>query len=155
MTRTFPFMLVVVAAVACSLLGCAVPFAALAAAAATYCSLRTGVLVVVTAVVLNQVLGFTVHHYPRDPATIAWGVAIGVAALASFGAARLLRRASPAAFVAAFVILEAVLMLFSLRLGDWGAYAPAVLLPLLLVNAAWFAAIQFVARYGFDFHPAR
>jgi hypothetical protein len=155
MFLAFPVLLVGLAGIVCSVLGCVVPFSAIAAAAALYCGRKIGAGVVLVTWGVNQLLGFTLHGYPHTASTYAWGVAIGVASLVSFAVAGALRRSAAVAFVVAFLTFEAVLMVFSIPLGDWGAYAPRILAQLLLTNALWFAAIYGVTRYGLNLHPAR
>jgi hypothetical protein len=155
MVLAFPVLLVGLVGIVCSILGCVVPFAAIAAAAAVYCGRRIGAGIVLVTWALNQLLGFTLHNYPHGASTYAWGAAIGVASMVSFLIAGALRRSAVLAFLAAFVAFEAVLMVFSIPLGDWGAYAPSILAQLLLTNALWFAGMYGVTRYGLNLHPAR
>jgi hypothetical protein len=68
-------------------LACATPFAALATGASLVLPRRDAVFAVLLAFVANQIIGFGFLDYPRDAQTIAWGAGIGVAALASLGAA--------------------------------------------------------------------
>lgn len=100
-------------------LACMTPFAALAALAATHLRARDGAALMIVAWSVNQAVGFGWLHYPHDPKTLEWGVALGVAALGAVGGAGLalagLRPASlPArllvAFAAAFVAFKLVLM---------------------------------------------
>jgi hypothetical protein len=155
MVLAFPVLLVGLVGVVCSLLGCVVPFSAIALAAALYCGRRFGFGVVLATWALNQLLGFTLHGYPHAASTFAWGMGIGIAGIASFTAAAALRRSVALAFVAAFFAFEAVLMIFSIQLGDWAAYAPQILAQLFITNALWFAAMYGVTRYGLNLHPAR
>jgi hypothetical protein len=155
MVLAFPILVVAAAGLACSLLGCVVPFAGLAAATALFCSKRLAAAILGATWLINQVLGFTVHHYPQDASTYTWGVAIGVATAAAYGCARIARGNAVIALLLAFAAFEGALMLFSVRLGDWEAYAPSVLATLFVTNALWFAAIALVGRYGFRLNPAR
>jgi hypothetical protein len=155
MVLAFPVLLIALIGIVCSVLGCMVPFAAIAAAAALYCGRKIGAGIVLVAWGLNQLLGFTVHGYAHTTSTYAWGLAIGIASIVSFVIAGVLRRSAVLAFLGAFVAFEAVLIVFSIPLGDWGAYAPRILAQLLLTNALWFAAMYGVTRYGLNLHPAR
>ena len=58
-------------------LGCAMPFAALAALAALHLRQRDGLILLGLAWVANQAVGFGLMGYPHDPRTIAWGVGLG------------------------------------------------------------------------------
>src|SRR5215469_4403690 len=76
-------LLTISCALASFALACATPFAAFAVIAAAMLPLRPALLVVIGAWLINQAIGFGVHHYPIDAGTIAWGFAIGAAALAA------------------------------------------------------------------------
>lgn len=112
-------ILFAVASVALSFrLSCATPFAALATLAALNMSRSEGLALVGLSWALNQAVGFLVLGYPHDAETYAWGVAIGVSALAAFEVARFaidrlanLGRpaAIAAALAAAFAAYEIVL----------------------------------------------
>lgn len=69
-------------------LACATPFAALAAVAATRLPARAGYALLALSWASSQAIGFGVLDYPRDPTTLAWGVALLGAALAAMAAAR-------------------------------------------------------------------
>jgi len=140
MFRSIPFAALSAVAILCSALGCIVPFAALSALAALALSRRGGLAVIAAAWACNQAIGFLYKHYPHDPSTIAWSIGLGVAAFAAYGIARLFARNPAAAFAGAFIAFELTLVLFSVRLGGWGAYAPRILITLFAINAAWFAA---------------
>lgn len=81
---------------------------------------RDAVVVTVTAWLASQAVGFGLLGYPLDFSTYAWGVALGVAGLATLGAAYVmagwLRRmgevaVTVTAFAGAFVVYQAVLFL--------------------------------------------
>jgi hypothetical protein len=99
-------------------LACAAPLAAIAALGGIHLSRRLALVLAFTAWCANQAVGFGLLHYPTDPTTIAWGVAIGIATLAAAEIARAaalgLRTAprwtrSVAAFLGAFIGYEGVL----------------------------------------------
>ena len=150
-----PFIALLALGIGCSWLGCIVPFAAIAAAAAVDLRFRAGSALVVCVWAVSQAAGFGIHHYPRDPSTLAWGAAMLVAVLAAFAAARALRSRPILAFCAAFGAFEIVLAIFSVALGGWGAYAPYVLLGLLAVNAAWFLTAQIATAVFLRLPPLR
>ena len=145
-----PFVVLLLIGVTCSALGCVVPLAAIAAAAALNLPRRAGLAVVGAVWALDQAIGFAVGHYPLDPSTIAWSAGLGVAAFAAYGIARVAAANPLVAFAAAFAAFEAVLMLCSLRLGGWGAYAPHWMVAILAIDLAWFlgahAALRLFAR---------
>ncbi|MER2269778.1 hypothetical protein [Methylobacterium oxalidis] len=127
-------------------LACATPFAALAALSAIALPRRQALLAVGTAWLLNQIVGFGLLGYPADMATLGWGLAIGGAALLAVPAADMAERRVPAArtlagLLGAFAAYEAALALAALALpGSAGAYAPAVVARLFLINLATLAA---------------
>jgi hypothetical protein len=66
--------LLISASVAFSLgLACATPFAAFAAAAALTLSRRDALVLVTSVWFANQLVGFTVLHFPWTANTFAWG----------------------------------------------------------------------------------
>jgi hypothetical protein len=142
MIAFFPFVALLALGTVCSWLGCLVPFAAISAAAAASLRTRSGAALVTIVWALNQLIGFSYHHYPHDASTYAWGVAMLVAALVAFAAARAVRARPWLAFLAAFAAFELVLVTFSIALGGWEAYAPRVLAMISIVNAVWFVVAQ-------------
>ena len=154
-----PFWLatLVAASVAFSLgFACAVPLAAFAALGALTFDRRTALLLITGIVVANQIVGFTVLHYPRDIATVAWGPAfllVGlVATLAAFWVQRRCTGLHPAAaflatFLAAFVFYEGTFFLISLLSGSGlYAYAPSIVLRIFELNAIGFAGLLIIRR---------
>lgn len=123
---------------------CAMPFAAVAVLAARTLPRRRAVALVCAVWSGHQAIGFGLTHYPHTPSTVAWGVAIGVAALTALGVAWTIDRrtkldgVAPVAFalVVAYAAYEAVLLAAAGVLPSGaGAFAPAVVLRLLGVNA--------------------
>lgn len=70
-----------------SKLSCATPFAALATLAALQMKRSDGALMIAVVWLANQAVGYGFLNYPHEAQSYAWGLAIGVAALAAFGAA--------------------------------------------------------------------
>ena len=64
-------------------LACATPFPALAALAAVHMRRRDGVALMLLAWLASQGVGFFLLGYPRDGSTLAWGFALGTAAVGS------------------------------------------------------------------------
>ena len=143
----FCFGLVVIScALASFALACATPFAAFAVVAAATLSLRPALLVVTGAWLVNQTIGFGVHHYPVDAGTIACGFVIGAAALAATAASAAVLRASPQmrrplalglALVCAYGAYQIALLAATPVLGGAGAFTPAIVGRLGLLNVAW------------------
>lgn len=134
------------------MLACITPLAALAAVAARAFPGREAAAVVAALWLLSQAVGYLVLGYPRTLDSFGWGVAIGLAALLALAAARAvlhwLRRRSPAlaaaaGFLAALATHQGGLFAASFVLPSGPeAFAPAVLLQVLQVNALAFAALS-------------
>ncbi len=127
---------------------CMMPFVALATVAAATMPRRQAAATIVAVWGVNQLLGFTLLGYPTDPRTVAWGVALGVAALAAMMiAAAVLRSSAPtlvslaAAFAAAFAAYEAGLFAFALVAGGTGTFTAGIIGQILLNDACWCAAL--------------
>lgn len=125
------------------LLACVTPFVALAAVSAVVLPRRMAATAVLLAWLANQMVGYFVLGYPQDWDSYAWGLAIGIAALASLAASLAVLRLSAAlpatlagAFLAGFVAYEGVLFAATsvLPSGE-GAFSPSVVAGVLLVNA--------------------
>src|SRR5215813_10173122 len=90
--RQAPLFCFALLTVSCAL-ACATPFAAFAVIAAAMLSLRPALLVVMSAWLVNQAIGFGALHYPVDTNTVLWGLAIGAAALAATAMSAVVLRA--------------------------------------------------------------
>lgn len=133
---------------------CAAPFAAIAAIGATRMDRNTGLMLVIVAWLVNQVIGFAVLDYPHTATTFAWGIAIGIAAIVGYAAARTIATAGQPpvltlalTFVAAFVIYETALYAASFALGgsDY-AFTIEIVGYILKINAAAFAVLLILHR---------
>jgi hypothetical protein len=127
---------------------CAVPFAAFGAVAAMTLRQRDALLLTLALWLVNQVVGFTVLHYPWDGMTLAWGAILGGIALMSTAAAQAtIRRqgvvlTAIASFAAAFVVYEGGLYLISATImGGTEDFVAAIVIRILEINAAGFAAL--------------
>ena len=128
---------------------CAVPFAAFGAVAALTLGRRDAILITIALWLLNQIIGFTVLHYPWDAMTLAWGAILGVVALlstatalAAVGGRRVSLVAALTSVVAAFAVYEGSLYLVSaLAMGGTEDFAAATVLQILEINAAAFAGL--------------
>jgi membrane-associated HD superfamily phosphohydrolase len=136
-------------------LACATPFAAYAVVAAAMLPLWSALLVVGAAWIVNQAIGFGALHYPHDANTVFWGLAIGAAALAATATAALLLRALSrrsqlaalgAVLVVGYAAYELVLFAFAQVLGGSGAFTPAIIARLGLLNAAWLVGLLAVCQ---------
>jgi hypothetical protein len=136
---------------------CALPLAAFAAISALLFERRAAVGAVLAVWFANQIIGFSFLHYPADPSTIAWGLALGVIGLLSLGAAHLaLSRLGGlvgglASFLAAFVVYEGAIFVVCVASGTGvGSFAAPIVTRILLINAAAFggllAARELLAR---------
>lgn len=135
-------------------LACATPFTALAALAATQMRGRDGIPLMVVAWAASQLVGFGLHDYPRDTTTLAWAVALCMAAVVCVIAARQVTVRMPnssalsriiVAYLVASVTFKAVILLWSFGLGGVDtALSPSINARQLVRNGA-----ILVALYGF------
>ena len=139
-------LLTVSCALASFALACATPFAAFAVVAAAMLPLRPALLVATGAWLVNQSIGFGVHHYPIDASTMAWGFVIGIAALAATVVATVVLRALPInrtplmlalTLVCAYAAYELVLFAATPFLGGAGAFTLAIVTRIGLSNMVW------------------
>jgi hypothetical protein len=128
-----------------SKLSCATPFAALATLAALHMNRTNGALMITVVWLANQAVGYGFLNYPHEAQSYAWGLAIGVAALAAYGAATVVSAklshlgqiASTAlTLAAAFAVYEVVLFAVTAVLpASDAAFALDVVGQIALVNA--------------------
>jgi hypothetical protein len=139
-------LLTVSCALASFALACATPFAAFAVVAAAMLPLRSALVVVTGAWLVNQTIGFGALHYPIDTKTILWGLVIGIAALVATTISTLALRAlrgKPTSLVLAFALICAYcayeLALFAATpfLGGAGSFTAAVVVRLGLLSVVW------------------
>jgi hypothetical protein len=140
--------LLLAASLGCTLgFACAVPFAAFGAIAAMTLNRRDALLLTLALWLINQIIGFTVLHYPWDAMTLAWGAILGAVAVLSTGAAlavvrrRGLVTSALASFATAFVVYEGSLYLVSILLGATEDFTAPIVLRILEINAASFVAL--------------
>jgi hypothetical protein len=134
----------------CLLIGCLEPLVAVAVIAAGALPLRRALLLTGAVWLSGQAIGFGLHHYPRDAQTISWGVGLGVAAFASAVAAAATLKSSAgrpiwlragAAFVAAFVANQLVILGAEQIVTGACEVRPGVISLVGAVNAAWLAGL--------------
>jgi hypothetical protein len=134
---------------------CAMPFAALATLAALGLGRRDATTALAVAWIGNQIVGYGLLGYPQTFESIGWGVAIGVATLLAFEAARGGRdfailsgglAMAAVAFAAAFVAYEGTLLAATLVLpsGD-GAFSAAVVGYVLQTNLLGLAVLAVIS----------
>lgn len=150
-------------------LACATPFPALAALAAVHMQRQDGIMLMLIAWAASQIVGFGLLGYPHDPTTLAWGVALGTAAIGSAGAAYALsgrcRGTSTAvrltlAYVVAFVAFKGIVLLWAFGLGGAAtAAAPKLLAGQFVRNGAiligLFVLYRGLVAIGLPAAPAR
>jgi hypothetical protein len=138
---------------------CAAPFAALATLAALNVRRPDAYILTVLVWLANQAVGYGLLNYPRTSDSVAWGIAIGIAALLATHTVIALGprplRSGPiggaaVGFLAAFVVYEVALYAaaFVLPSSD-AAFSLATILYVLKVNVAGLAvlvALSFGAR---------
>ena len=138
-------LLIVTSAAIATVFACVTPFAAFAVIAAVTVSRRDAVLLAVALWLTNQAVGFGLLHYPWAATTLAWGIALGVAAvIGTLAALWTFRRLgslpslaqSMAAFGASFVLYQLTLYLVAVSwLGGTDMFAPGIVSQVLLINA--------------------
>jgi hypothetical protein len=131
-------------------LACATPFAAFAVLAAAMLPLRSALLVITGAWLVNQCIGFGALHYPIEANTIAWGFVIGAAALVATATVSAILRILPQghrplmlaiALVAAYAAYELALFAATPFLGGAGAFSATIVTRIGLTSAVWLAAL--------------
>ena len=138
-------LLVAISAALTTWFACVTPFVAFSVIAATTPTRRDALFVSVASWLANQAVGYGALHYPWTTNSIAWGAAIGVAALvgtfvAQWSVARL-QRLRPslqalAAFVSAFVVYESALYAVAVSaLGGTRGFALSIVSRVLVINA--------------------
>ncbi len=150
--------LIVSASVIVSLgFACAVPLAAFAAVAALTLPRRDAFVLVGLVWLANQLVGYTLLHYPWTVESFAWGAILGGVALLSTVAAQWTKEhlaqghmiVAATAFVAAFAVYEGTLFVISLAIGSGlSNYTPSVVKRIFAINAAAFAALYLVHSLG-------
>ncbi len=126
---------------------CVFPFAAIATLAALTLDVRRGALLVGASWLANQIVGFTLMHYPQEFSTVALGMSLGLGALAAYGVAGfVLRRiAQPlgtlGALVSAFVAYQLVIYVGALGFGGADNFSAAIIRAVALNDALWFAGL--------------
>lgn len=147
MTRTQPNPLLWTAILATAasfgsyFFACVFPFAAVATVAALTLSRGQAMGLVAAVWAVNQIVGFTLLHYPLD--SWALGGSLLAGALAGVYATSLLRAPlvtprSIGALGAAFVAYEAVTAAFAFFLGGIETYAPHFVIGVALNDFGWF-----------------
>ncbi len=133
-------------ALASLVFACATPFAAFAVIAAGMLPLRSALVAMAGAWLVNQALGFAVLGYPIAATTLCWAFVIGAAALAATLAAALVLRAVPRlhvapalglALAAAFAAYELALGAASLALGGAGDFTGIIVSRLGVMSLLW------------------
>ncbi len=127
-------------------LACATPFPALAALAAVHMRRREGVALMMLAWLASQFTGFVLLGYPRDGSTLAWGFALGTAAVGSALAGSAAVRATgyrsvaarlSLAYAAGFTAYKGIIVGWALMLGGLHtATAPDLLAEQFVRNGA-------------------
>jgi len=127
---------------------CALPLAAFATISALLFKPRAAVAAVLAVWLMNQIIGFSLLHYPTDANTIAWGFALGAIGLLSLGAALLVLSrlgglvAIPAAFLAAFIVYEAAIYVVCVASETGvGSFTAPIMTRIFVINAVSFGAL--------------
>jgi hypothetical protein len=157
-------LLTISCALASLLFACAAPFAAFAVVAAATLTLRSALLVVTGAWLVNQGIGFGLLHYPVDTNTILWGLVIGLAALAATLMSTIVLRVLPRsgtpvalaiALLGACCVYEVVLFAATPFLGGTGSFTVAIVVRLGLLSALWLIGLVAVCEVVRQLNPIR
>jgi hypothetical protein len=125
---------------------CATPFAALAVVAAAMLPLRSALVVMAGAWLVNQAIGFGLLGYPGDANTLLWGIVIGAAALTATVASWLVLQALPRAgglialgfaLLAAYAAYEITLFAVTPILGGAGDFTSMIVGRLGVLSVLW------------------
>lgn len=128
-------------------IGCMMPFAAIATIAALALPRRVALAAVAACWLGNQVIGFGLLGYPWDGPTFAAGLSLLGASLIAWGAADAIARrlgtggAALAAFAGAFVAYEAALFAYACVFGDIALFAPSIVGLIAVNDGLWFAGL--------------
>jgi hypothetical protein len=142
--------ILIVAAIGGNLLGCLMPFAALAVAFAGTMRLRPALGAMLCVWIVNQIIGFGLFHYPHTANTVLWGLAMGGAALVATCVASMLLRTTAsrtrpvsvvAALVGSFAAFEVALFAAALFLGGLATFTPAIIGEIALSTGLWFVGM--------------
>ena len=151
--KTAPYALIWTAVLGASaifgsyFLACVFPFAAIATISALTLDVRRGAALVAATWFANQVVGFTLMHYPQTVDTYALGLSLGLGALAAYGVARAVLRGntSPlriaAALSGSFVAYQLVIYSGALGFGGVENFSPAIIKDVALNDAIWFVGL--------------
>lgn len=146
-TGVWPAALALTTLIGSLAVACMMPFVGVAVVAAATIPRSRALLTVGTLWLANQLIGFTLLGYPTTGYSLAWGVAIGVAAmLALYGAQRMMAtdrdaRHIVSAFALSFLVFEGVLLLFALVVGGTETFTPAIVGAIFLNDALWCAGL--------------
>lgn len=127
-------------------IGCMMPFAAIATIAALALPRRTALGAVAACWLGNQVIGFGLLGYPWDAPSFGAGLSLLGASLLAFVAAeqtdkRLGAGGALAVFAAAFVAYETALFAYAAAFGDLAMFAPRIVGLIALNDGLWFAGL--------------
>jgi hypothetical protein len=127
---------------------CLMPFVALAVMTAATLSRGRAALTIGAAWLANQILGFTLLHYPPTPFAISWGAAVGVAALVAMFVARMVVERGEVsalklmlAFGLGFLAYEGLLYGFASVVGGKSGFTAAVIATIGVNDGVWLALL--------------
>lgn len=130
-------------------IGCMMPFAAIATIAALALPRWIAFAAILVCWLGNQIIGFGLLGYPWDGPTFGAGLSLLWASLFGWGAAMAIVRwfgtgtAALAAFAGAFIAYEATLFVFAAVFGDVAMFAPEIVGLIAVNDGLWFAGLWF------------
>lgn len=142
-------LLTAASALASFVFACATPFSAFAVIAAALLPLRTALMVVTGAWLVNQTIGYGALHYPINSNSLSWGIVIGLASLAATAAAKgalnATRMATPVALatslVVAYAVYQITLFAFTPVLGGTDGFTTDIVARIGALSALWLAGL--------------
>ncbi|MBW4553571.1 MAG: hypothetical protein KME35_21025 [Aphanocapsa sp. GSE-SYN-MK-11-07L] len=152
-SRLWFFLLVGLGTMSNVVYTCTVPLVGFGAIAGSTLIRRRAIATAMTMWLVNQMLGFTLHHYPLTLSTFAWGFVLGLGTLL----VTLLASMNPPfaqnqtighyqwlgiAFAVGFILYELVIWLAGLALGGGEGFTLPILGGILMGNAVWAIALS-------------
>lgn len=131
-------------------LSCVAPLSALAVALGATLGLRASLSAMTLVWLVNQATGFTLFHFPRTANSLGWGLAIGIAALLTVMAARVVMRWTGrwnallrlcVALIGTIAVYQAALFAATFVLGGRDMFSVSIVRLVAQINCAWLLAI--------------
>lgn len=151
-SRSWFYLLIALGSMSNVVYTCTVPLVGFGVIAGATLPRRKAVTVILCMWLINQLLGFTIHHYPQTFSTVAWGCVMGFGAVMvtllsslkpKFGQARLSKHFLwlGITLLAGYALYEFVIWLAGFFLGGIDGFTLPILWSILMGNAVWAIAL--------------